>query len=199
MKHAPSRPHLVRLIAATSLAATTLVALTTSAYADMFRWEGPNGRVHYGDTLPPQQASHGYEVINPATGEVIQTIEPAKTQAQLAAEAEAKKAETQRQKEQEERQRHDQVLLDLYSSVDDIKRARDARLTDIDQQIKQAKGAIGRSEKRANDKNLPSSVRSDAKKDIQSLKERVQDLMDQRHQVQAKFEADIKRYEQIKH
>ncbi len=199
MKHAPRRPHLVRLIATAGIVAATLIALTPSAYADMFRWEGPNGRVHYGDTLPPEQARHGYEVINPATGEVIQTIAPAKTQAQLAAEADAKKAKEQREKEQAEKQRHDQVLLSLYSNVSDIERARDARLTDIDQQIKQTKGAISRSEKRANDKNLPASVRSDAKQDIQKLQQRVQDLMTQRNQVETKFEADIKRYEQIKH
>lgn len=199
MKHAPSRPHLVRLIAATSLVASTLITLTPAAYADMYRWQSPNGRVHYGDTLPPQQAGHGYEMINPATGEVIQTIAPAKTQAQLAAEAAAKKAKEQREKEQAEKERHDQVLLSLYSNVNDIKRARDARLTDIDQQIQQTKGAISRSQKRADDKNLPASVRDDAKKDIENLKERVQDLMTQRQQVEAKFQDDINRFEQIKH
>ena len=118
----------------------------------------------------------------------------------MAAEAAAKKAKEQREKEQAEKQRHDQVLLSLYSNVDDIKRARDTRLADIDQQIQQTKGAINRSARNVpTTRTLPASVRADAKKDIENLKERVQDLMTQRHQVEAKFQNDINRFEQIKH
>ena len=101
--------------------------------------------VHYGDNMPSSQAMEGYDLINPSTGEVIRHIDRAKTPQELAAEAAAKAAAKQaaekKRAEEEAQAQRDHMLLDLYSTTDDLERARKQRLEEIDGLIKQTENA----------------------------------------------------------
>lgn len=198
MDSIPQKPRPIRNTLLAGIGSLAILVAAQPVAADMFRWVGKDGQVHYGDSLPPAQSSRGYEIINPATGEVIQKISPAKTAAQLAAEAAAKKAEEKRQAEAEEQRRQDQVLLDLYSKVGDIKRARDARIADIDRQVSQLQAAVKRANARASDTTQPKSARSDAKNDAQQMEQTIKQLHDKRAEVMLKFENIIKRFKAIK-
>lgn len=198
MKHSMyvSQPVLLRTVSLAAL--LSFLCFSATANADMYRWVGQDNQVHYGDTLPPSQSGRGYEVINPATGEVTQTVAPAKTQAQLAAEAAAKKAQEADAAKQAEQERQDQILLNLYSSVDDIKRARNTRLDDISRQIEQLQGAIKRAKQRANDTSLSEGARRDALNDARNMQQNVDQLNEKHDQTVLQFDRTIKRFKDIK-
>jgi len=192
------KPSLRRNILLATIGGLGLLALAQPAAASMYRWVDKGGHVHYGDTLPPSQSGRGYEIINPATGAVVQKVAPAKTPAQLAAEAAAKKAEEKRKAAETKQHNQDQVLLNLYNDVGDIKRARNTRLEDLDRQIAQLQGAISRAKRRAGDKSLPKSARADALKDAHHMQQSVEHLNDKRDKVVLKYDRIIKRFKQIK-
>lgn len=174
-------------------------ALSIPAEAGMYRWKGSDGRVHYSDSLPPTQSSKGYQIIDPATGSVVQTIPPEKTQAQLDREKAAKQARQAKAKAKAERERQDSILLSLYSSVNDIKRVRDNQLEEIDRQIQQARTALGRAEKHAKQGADHDTNRQQAGQDARQLRANIADLQQKRRAVAKQFRDKIRRFEQIRH
>ncbi|WP_408004914.1 DUF4124 domain-containing protein [Pseudomonas triclosanedens] len=80
--------------------------------------------------VPPQFIGKGYEVLNDQ-GRVIRVVPPAPT----AAEIEQRKADTARANS-------DAQLLRLYTSVDDVDRARDRKMSELDGLSSVAKGNL---------------------------------------------------------
>lgn len=165
------------------------------AWAETYRWVTPDGAVHFGDAMPSDQAARGYDIIDPTTGAVVQHIERAKTAQELQA-IEAKKVAAAKKAEAEAAQaQHDQMLLQLYASADDIRRVRDHRLSELDTQIKQAKEALARSKERgeASLSDAASSIRESL-----AIRKNIAALEDRRERIAQQFDADIKRFEMIK-
>ncbi len=108
-----------------------------------YRFKNSEGQVILVDQLTPEAISSGYDVIN-EEGKLVQSVPPAKTLGELEQEK-LREIELKRQKREQQRQlRRDAELLRLFSSVDDIMRARDAALLGIEQ----------RAELNENDKRL---------------------------------------------
>ena len=79
------------------------------------------------DRLPPEFAALGYEVLS-ETGVLLRVVPPKKTPEQLEA-LDAQESEVERAQRQAEQQRKaDELLLIRYSSIDDIKAARERSL-----------------------------------------------------------------------
>lgn len=173
-----------------------LILLPLSAQAELYRWTTPDGHLHYGDNMPSGQAEHGYDIINPATGEVIRHIDRAKTPEELAAAAAEERKREEAAKAAEEQARKDRVLLQLYASRADIERARTQRLAEVNAQIKQVEDALKRADIRARS-DQPSEVAS-ANRDMAQLRKNLADLYGVRDEVTAQFDHDIKRFEQLK-
>lgn len=170
------------------------------AQAETYRWVTPDGAVHYGDAMPSGQAERGYDIIDPATGTVIQRIERAKTPQELAAieakknaEAAAAQAAAQKHAAQE---RYDKMLLDLYSSSADIRRMRDSRLAEIDKQIQQRKNALSRLEESAKSASLADAAH--AIPESLKIRKSIARLEDERDRVATQFAADLNRFQQLK-
>ncbi|HLW73762.1 MAG TPA: DUF4124 domain-containing protein [Gammaproteobacteria bacterium] len=121
-----------------------LLVAAGSVHADkakVYKWVDKDGVVHYGSSIPPEYASQASEQLN-SQGEVIKTQEAQKTPQQLAAEAQAQQQAQQQAQAQAAAKVHDQVLLDTYTSVTDIERDRDSKLSAIDAQINVLNGAL---------------------------------------------------------
>ena len=181
---------------------TGLVCLGLSgiADADLYRWTTKNGMVHYGDNMPSSQAMEGYDLINPATGQVIRHIDRAKTPQELATEAAAKAAAEQaaekKRAEEEAKAQHDHMLLNLYGTTDDLERARKQRLEEIDAQIKQTENALDR----ANDRSKHAQTSSEqqaAFRDMLQLRKNLFDLQERHNETAKRFDEDLHRFEQL--
>lgn len=181
--------------------AMVCASFVTVAHADLYRWTTEDGMVHYGDNMPSSQAIHGYDLINPTTGEVIRHIDRAKTPQEIAADeaakAAAERARDKAKAEQEAQSRRDRMLLDLYSNTADLERARKRRLGEIDRMIEQTQNAI----ERANDqlKNAHSSAeQKSASDDILQLRRNLFDLQEHRRVATKELDDDLRRFEQLK-
>ncbi|MBC6943016.1 MAG: DUF4124 domain-containing protein [Xanthomonadales bacterium] len=128
-----------RPIVALALALTATFAL--AAGATRYKWRDAEGALHYSDSLPPEAARFGYEVVN-GQGVVIKRVERAKTAEELAAaKAAAAKAKAERIAA-EQQARDDDRMLSSYPEEADLKRAQQERLDAIDQEIKTAKMSL---------------------------------------------------------
>lgn len=167
------------------------------ASADLYRWTTQDGVVHYGDNMPSAQAIHGYDIIDPITGDVIRHIHREKTPQELAAEAAAKAAAEKKQAKKAAEARHDRILLDLYSNTSDIDRERDRRLKGIDKELEQAQKAL--TAKTMLLKQAESTAQQQAAfKSIQQIQQRLFDLRQARAQIVEQFAKDKRRFEQLK-
>ena len=118
-------PLTVQRTAFSALTAAALVLLAAGpAQAGMYRWVDGNGRVHYGDTLPPTYQKSGAAEMN-KQGDVIKRTQ---SEAERKAEAE-RQAEQQRiQAEQQRQAQLDRALTQTYTTEAEIDLARDRAL-----------------------------------------------------------------------
>lgn len=110
------------------LLATVLLCASSSLDArELYRYKDASGVSVINDRLPPEIAALGYEVLS-ETGVLLRVVPPKKTSEQLEA-LDAQESEVERAQRQAEQQRKaDELLLIRYSSIDDIKAARERSL-----------------------------------------------------------------------
>ncbi|MEE9492132.1 MAG: DUF4124 domain-containing protein [Gammaproteobacteria bacterium] len=118
----------------------------TAQAARFYKWVDDNGLVRYGDRLPPSFAKNRQEILN-EQGVIVETHAAAKTPEQLARETRLQKEAQQKQQRLDEQAAMDKMLLDTYSSEDDIIMARDSKINAIDAAIRLAESRITRSRK----------------------------------------------------
>lgn len=197
------------------LLAAALLLLTGPGVAPagkLYRWVDAQGNVHYSDRVPPEQIRQGREELDPQ-GRIIRSVERAKTREELeAAQREAeKKAEQERQARQ--RAQRDRVLLQTYTSLDDIQRSRTRKINAIEATIRVTQGRIEKLEAElgnqmkiaADAERRGEAVPDEIKQAIASLR---QQIADNRNYITAKrgdmaqleksYAADIKRYKELK-
>ncbi len=104
----------------------------TDALANMYRYKDDGGSVHIGYAIPPELVDNGYEVLN-ERGMVIQTILPKSV---LDAQSAEMLKEAEERHEIELQRAKDEALLRYYSSPADVERARERKLTQLDNFIR---------------------------------------------------------------
>lgn len=166
-----------------------------AAQADLYRWTTPNGTIHYSDNMPSSQAEQGYDLINPVTGEVLKHFDRAKTPAEIAAEQAAEQARLAAIKAEEDQARKDRVLLALYSSMDDLNRARKQRLSELDALISQTRESLKRTQARTLSP-APSEALA-AQRDVIQLRKNLADLEDRREVAHVQFARDEHRLQEL--
>ena len=127
-----------------AFAVVSAVTVSVAAYAGgtkLYKWKDKNGVVHYGTSIPPQYAKQKSEILN-SQGTVVKTIDAQKTPAQIAVEEKQKAAAAEKAKQQAAQRKHDQILLDTYTSVADMKRDLNSRISAIDSQINVTNSSI---------------------------------------------------------
>ena len=113
----------VQRMAFSALVAVLLLA-TGAAQAGMFRWVDSDGRVHYGDTLPPTYQKSGAAEMN-KQGQVIRRTQ---SEAERKAEAERLAEQKRIQQERQKQAQLDRALTSTYTTESEIDLARDRAL-----------------------------------------------------------------------
>ena len=140
MRHPLPGSTLSRLLAAAIATACAVPALAADTTADRnrYKWHDAAGNLHYGDSLPPDAARLGYEIVNPQ-GVVIKRIDRAKTVDELAAaKVEQKRVQAERDAA-DARARADAELLSVYPTEADLVRSQQQKLDLLEQQATTAK------------------------------------------------------------
>lgn len=104
------------------------------ATAQILRWVDGQGRVHYGDRIPPEYAKQEYALIN-KQGVTVKTTPAAKTAEQIAAEEHLLKLKAQEDEEVAAAAAKDKILLTTYTSEQDISDIRDRKIKTINEAI----------------------------------------------------------------
>ncbi len=196
----------------TAIAATALVCAAAPASAAIKCWTNKEGVRECGNVVPPEYAQQSVEKLN-TLGIKVDEQERAKTEEErAAAEAAARQAEQDAEKARQ-RAAADRVLLDTFSSTEDMLLARDGKIGGIESQIKLTENQVEQLEA-----NLQAIVAAAAEQEKQGRTpgEKVeQDIANVRQQIErkqafiaakrteqdevrAQFDADISRFEELK-
>lgn len=201
------------------LLSALLALLSAAAFAGgpkLYKWTDEHGVVHYGSSIPPQYAKQQREVLN-AQGQVVKTLPAQKTPEQIAKDQQEKAAAAQKAKQTADaaaaQREHDQVLLDTYVSVDDMKRDRDGRLGAVNTQINVTNASIsGLQASLADYQSQADSYNKRHQPVPAALQQKLDDTLDQlttnqklllnqqqkQQAIHARFQADIARFKELK-
>ena len=114
---------------------------TPVANAWMYKWVDNEGKVHYGDSIPPEFSDKERKRIN-ERGRTVKVFEAAKTPEEI---AEAKRLEEIRLaelKKAEDQARRDNVLMATFSNEDDMVKTRDSKIASLEGLIQLTKRRI---------------------------------------------------------
>jgi len=194
-----------------------LFALQADAAASdkkkLYRWVDKNGQVHYGDSVPAEYADQDRDILN-RQGVPVGREEGIITVEEAAAKAAAEKAARDEQK----RKLRDRVLLQTYQSVRELEVLRDNRLELVDAQLTiqeqslanlraqraQIQKQTTRYSPLAKDPDappVPDELAADlerATNDIATQEKNLDKRRDERESIRMSFEADIKRYKELR-
>lgn len=198
------------LLASLALSGATLAATGTGPKT-LFRYKDENGVTVVNNILPPEVVSRGYSIVN-KQGQVLEVVPPAKTKAELAADKQATQKARELEAQRKAAKKRDQTLLNSFSAMDDITRARDNQLGAIDVTISVAEGNISRvkgqlesQQQKAADiersgKAIPVPITRDIEDSLRQIKESQRFIADKRAEqdrLRQRFEADIVRFQEL--
>lgn len=132
-----------RTFLAPTLTALALLAGAPVASAQIKCWTNSEGVRECGNVVPPEYAQQGHAEVS-EQGLTRETVAPAKTAEELAAQQQAEREAAERKRLAEEQARKDRILLDTFAGEDDVKLARDGKITNIDSQIRLTEDHIGK-------------------------------------------------------
>jgi hypothetical protein len=179
-----------------------------------YRCKDGSGQTHYGDSLPPSCTGFDTEVLN-EKGMLVRLIEGEKTRA---ARIEREVVDSKVRKEREAREQRDRMLIETYLTVADIERLRDQRIdllvsqyrltelniknlrerqTRLEQQIARFKPYSDQ----ANAPPLPDHLAEEMVNTVNGSRVYAETLTKNKQEqadVKAAFEADIRRFKELK-
>jgi len=190
-----------------------LCASTGTALAGkLYKWIDENGRVRYGDSIPPQYARKSNETLNDQ-GIVVEQKAAAKTPAQIAAEERRKKAEAEAEQVRKEQAYQDRILLDTFTNEDEMIMTRDGKIEAIEAIIRVTNGRSAKLKQRLADlrrkaanmeragrpvpKQLNAEI-ADTREQIAKNQRYVQSRGVEQENIRQKFEAGIRRFRELK-
>lgn len=208
---------MIKLIAKfipTLLLGITLLALSAPGTAGpkMYRWVDNQGNVFYGDKIPPEYAPQGSKELS-GQGVVVKTNAPPKTDEQRA--EEQRQAQLQAEKDHiiKEKNAHDRMLLNTFSTEDDLVMTRNGKVAAIDAMINATKSRneslkksltslrASAAERERNGQNIPDKLRSD----IAAIHTQIQDNINyiaskqrEQEELRTQFETDLERFHELK-
>ncbi len=183
-----------------------------NAFAErIYKWVDENGKVQYGDRVPPQYASKERSVIDDQ-GRIIKVYAAAKTPEEKAAAAALAKQKAEQEKLAQQQSIRDHSLLSTYSSEQDMLMARDGKVASVETLIQLTNSRIEAMKKRLagltedaaeferSGKKLPEGLLSQ----IKTIRDQIQqneDFANKKHlekeQIAHRFDEDIKRYREL--
>ncbi|OHC83810.1 MAG: hypothetical protein A3J87_02590 [Sideroxydans sp. RIFOXYB12_FULL_59_6] len=158
-------------------AAALLAAVSLNAEAKLYKWVDENGTTHYGETIPPRYANRE-----------AQTLDKGRLQERESSRNKPGQSNKVKTEEEVKAERHDNALINTYSSEEEIDLARDRNLQQVEARISSYSTLL----KSANE-NLASlqqeheRILSQKRKIPKSLEE---DLVEAQQRID-KFQADL--------
>lgn len=111
------------------------LGLSGTAQAKFKCWTNNEGVKECGNAVPPEYAQKGHQEMS-KSGMVKEETGRAKTDEEIAEEKRLEKIQAEKDKMAAEQKKKDAILLQTFSSVEDIERARDERLSALEASIK---------------------------------------------------------------
>lgn len=202
-----------------ALALVTGIALgagTPSAQAKIVCWKNNEGVRECGNAVPPEYAQKSIERKS-SMGMTVEKTQRAKTQAEL----DKERAETERMRKEKleadrlavEQARKDRVLLQTFTTEEDLRLATDGKIAVIDSRIKHREQLTGKSEKTRDEmqgeaaqferrgKKVPPELTkkiNDVQLQIDNNRAQITKRKQERVQVQQQYETDLSRYRELK-
>lgn len=181
-----------------------LVGPVEAAKREMYRYINSQGVKVLNDTIPPEYAQQGYEVVN-SHGDVIRVVEPS---------LDASGAQERRQMnlDREAELKWDRDLLKRYSTVGDVEAAKSRRLAEIDTSLAILRGnivsldsQIAREQSKAADRerrgqDVPEAILTNIKNfkiERSATEKMIDNRMADYEEVAARFDRDIERFVKI--
>jgi len=175
-------------------------------------WTNNEGVRECGDRIPPEYSQQEHQEFN-KRGMVIDESEAAKTEEELAKVEEEAAAAAEEARLAKEAALRDKILLDTFTSVEDIESARDSKLQTLDSTISLAeKRETKMQEELDRQVNQAAAAEREGKappehllKDIESLErqigtnnELIAGTRKEQEEVKAKYDSDIARFKELK-
>ncbi len=192
--------------------AMMLFMVTTMASAQtVYRWIDDTGEVHYGHSIPPEQARRGYEILG-RDGIVRERIEPALTPEQLAERREQRRAQDAEAARQRTQETHDRILLTIHTSEQSIVSSMEMELVTINSQRASIRIALDQVEHRferlleraaehSDDGHaVPVSLQNsldEVRAELRRLRSDLAGLDDREELVRERYENDLQRFREL--
>jgi len=204
----------VRTVIRTLLSAALLAVLAAppAQAARLYKWTDENGKVHYGDKIPPEYAKQERKVLN-EQGVAVKTLDAAKTPEQLAEEARLAEQRREQERIEAEKAAHDRMLLATFTSEDDMVMTRDGKIAAIDGILRVTRGRIDNVEETIAELTREAAELERAGKPVpdrlheqiqtaRAQSQRYHDYITAKRQeqegIRQQFEADIRRFRELK-
>ncbi|TNC97537.1 MAG: hypothetical protein FD121_817 [Gallionellaceae bacterium] len=186
-------------------AAALCAVLSLNAEAKLFKWVDSNGTTHYGETIPPEYANK--DAVKLEKGRIE------KREDKNAANQKATLKDPATEKARIEAERHDNALINTYSSEKEIDLSRDRNLQQVEARtgsyttlLKSAQENLVSLQKEAEGltkqgRKIPKSLEEDldeAKVRIAKLQGDLDNSLKENEAVKARYEADKVRYRELK-
>jgi hypothetical protein len=214
----------IRIVAITIVVLATVYADISAAQSRpprekakreaFFRCKDQSGQTHFGDSMPPECLGQDTEVLN-ENGMVLRVIEAEATRAKRL-QLEAEEAKVRKVKDQ--RALRDRTLIETYLSVDDIERLRGQRLEQLSAQYRVTEQNISNLRDRQtrlenqiarfkpysdkpNAPPLPDHLAAEMVNTVNGMRvyqESLQANRQEQVELNAAFDADIKRFKELK-
>lgn len=185
-------------------AAALCAAVSLNAEAKLFKWVDNNGTTHYGETIPPEYASK--DAVKLEKGRIEKREDKNVNQKAAQKDPAAEKARI-------EAERHDNALINTYSSEKEIDLARDRNLQQVEartgsfttllksaqeNQVALQKEAEGLTKQ---GRKIPKSLEEDlveAQTRVDKMQTDLNNSLKESEAVKARYEADKVRYRELK-
>ena len=119
------------------LSTLMLGSISLTSHAAIKCWTNKDGVKECGDKVPPEYSQQGHQELS-KQGMVKEEQKRARTNEELEIEAKQAAAKAEEKRKQEQQAKEDMILLETFSSVEDIELVRNERLKAIDSSIKLA-------------------------------------------------------------
>ncbi len=178
----------------------------------LYKWFDDTGQVRYGDRIPPQFAKKKNQTLNDQ-GIVVETRSAAKTPQQLAEDARQAKQQAEQERIQREIARKDSILLDTFTNEDEMIMTRNGKIDAIEAVIRVTNGRNEKNRARlaslklraANLERSGKVVPKTLLKEILEVRGQIRFNTDyvagrkvEQRRIREQFEADIKRFRELK-
>ncbi|MBK9132282.1 MAG: DUF4124 domain-containing protein [Gammaproteobacteria bacterium] len=199
----PRRPYPAAILLCLCLAAA-------EAHGAAYKWTDEQGRVHYGDTIPPAEIHRSYEQLD-KQGQVSKRVDAALSPQERA--EQRRRAQEQAAAQEAERRNaiRDQYLIETYQTRDQVKAAYDANLASLDSSITLADSVLEKLGARRDALASRAAENERGGEMTQKLEEEIRDIdqqmedqrryieerRDERRELEKTAAEDIARFEQL--